>query len=110
MCSTSLNERVLRFAGMASARAMLSDSIVAATPPPASSRNLRRLTARISTTHLTSTGNAPNAALVSASSLLAAEGQRQIFVPGGCRTPGLPSNLKGLGRALAVDGLHELGR
>ena len=41
-----------RFAGIASARAMLSDSIVAATLPPASWRNLRRLTARISITSL----------------------------------------------------------
>jgi hypothetical protein len=37
---------------------MLSDSIVAATLPPASWRNLRRLTAGISTTYLTSTGDA----------------------------------------------------
>jgi hypothetical protein len=36
--------RVFRFAGMASARAMLSDSMVDATLPPASWRNLRRLT------------------------------------------------------------------
>jgi hypothetical protein len=35
MCSTSLSERLARFAGMASARAMLSDSMVAA--PPSSS-------------------------------------------------------------------------
>src|SRR5690242_19105181 len=50
MCSTSRSERVARLAGTASARAMLSDSIVAATPPPARSRNLRRLTADISIT------------------------------------------------------------
>ena len=43
---------------------MLSDSIVAATLPPASWRNLRRLTAGISTTYLTSTGGAAYAALL----------------------------------------------
>jgi hypothetical protein len=35
MCSTSLSERLARFVGMASARAMLSDSMVAAAPLPA---------------------------------------------------------------------------
>lgn len=64
MCSTSRIERVARFAGMASARAMLSDSIVPATLPPANWRNLRRLTARISITYLMSTGDAPNATLL----------------------------------------------
>ena len=45
-------------AGIASARAMLSDSIVAATLPPASWRNLRRLTSRMSITSLVFTGSA----------------------------------------------------
>ena len=44
MCSTSSMLRVRRLAGIVSAFAMLSDSIVAATLPPASCMNLRRLT------------------------------------------------------------------
>ena len=59
MCSMSLIERVLWFAGMASARAMLSDSNVVATLPPASWRNLRRLTFAIRITSLVFTGGAP---------------------------------------------------
>jgi hypothetical protein len=55
---------------------MLSESIVAAAPPPASWRNFRRLTARISITYLASTGNARNVALVQSSRSLTAAGRR----------------------------------
>ena len=44
MCSTSWIEPVLRLAGIAAARATLSESIVAATAPPATVRNRRRFT------------------------------------------------------------------
>jgi hypothetical protein len=61
---------------------MLSDTIALAMPPPPSWRNLRRLTARISTTYLTATGHARYAALVSnAESLTSGQRPRQVFLP-----------------------------
>jgi hypothetical protein len=54
---------------------MLSDSIVPATLPPANCRNLRRLTARINITYLTSTGNAQAATLASSNTHTLTDGQ-----------------------------------
>src|SRR5690242_645131 len=61
MCSTSRIDRVARLAGIASARAMLSENNVAATLPPASCKNLRRLTSRI--THHPDVTGGPHATL-----------------------------------------------